>query len=228
MQVTDEEILNMYENLGIIPNGESLEEITGFIHVGDTKDFVYKNTNYRIHRYYMCIEILDMTNAGKRGKEVSSLSFSYQNESSSSEIIYLPFENFHKIFVNNSIGEFSLCSDFEKIHISFRKEKSNKYINPDISIYKKLTEKPKKWTILHVVRALLNNQFKNLKCEGVYTDDYAFDASVNYGKGELKNVREFCEKIIRGHWSVYESESTPNEVHVNHFHFDNNSFVFCL
>ena len=43
-----------------------------------------------------------------------------------------------------------------------------------------LTSEPKKWTLPHVARAIINGQFTGLKSDGTYTDDYAFDAAVNF------------------------------------------------
>lgn len=46
-----------------------------------------------------------------------------------------------------------------------------------------LKEIPSKWRIAHVVRMLANDQFKDLTMRSRYTDDYAYDAAVNFGNG---------------------------------------------
>jgi hypothetical protein len=97
---------------------------------------------------------------------------------------------------------------------------------------KPLAEEPKKWTVTHVVKALLANQFEKLKCRGVYTDDYAYDAEINCGKGRtldpLKMIKELVEEPS-GWWATKMAEGNGEElVHISCYHFDNNSFKFVL
>ena len=93
-----------------------------------------------------------------------------------------------------------------------------------------LTEKPNKWTIPHVIRALLTGQFTRLKCDGVYTDDYAYDAAVDFQRGEISGrdaVTAFARRILENPsgWWAYERDG---EVSVCCHHFDSNSFTFDL
>ena len=211
--------------LGLKTGKDITELLNESITIGYDKVFKYKENTYQIHRYYMCTRILNVTNAGKRGKEVQVLSFSYQDENSTNDIFDIPFENIHDIFTNNSIGDLCICSDTEKVRISLYSDKACNYINPDFSTYKKLTEKPKRWTKVHVIRALLNNQFTDLKCDGYYTDDYAWDYSNNYGRKPIENVKEFCTNVLGGSFYIYEDRETENKIHVNQYSFNTNSFI---
>ena len=96
-----------------------------------------------------------------------------------------------------------------------------------------LKEKPAKWTVPHVVRALLSGQFSNLKCDGKYSDDYAYDNAVNFHIGEF-GQREgaavaFARRIIESPsgWWAYDRDDS-GRVSICCHHFDSNSFKFEL
>ncbi len=82
---------------------------------------------------------------------------------------------------------------------------------------------PAKWTVSHALRALWNGQFENLRCTGHYTDDYAFDASNDFGRGPIANARSFCKDIIESPsgWRAY---GNGQDVSVCCHTFDSNSF----
>ena len=84
---------------------------------------------------------------------------------------------------------------------------------------------PKKWTVAHVVRALMAGQYQSLKCNGVYTDDYAFDAGVNYQQGEIKNGVAFARRIMESPSGWWASER-DGVVSICCHHFDSNEFKF--
>lgn len=92
---------------------------------------------------------------------------------------------------------------------------------------KPLTHEPKKWTVRHVLRAVVNGQYDTLRCSGKYTDDYAFDAEVGFQRGRIASPLAFVQKIIEfpSGWKAYGKEDGVvgischtfdcNEVHVN-------------
>src|SRR5581483_2973985 len=94
-----------------------------------------------------------------------------------------------------------------------------------------LPAKPAKWTVAHVVRALLCGQFSNLTCNGIYTDDYAYDAAVNFRMGEFGDrpgaAIAFARRIIESPSGWWASES-HGHVSICCHHFDTNSFKFEL
>lgn len=93
---------------------------------------------------------------------------------------------------------------------------------------RRLTESPDKWTIPHVIRALLNDQFQKLTCNGVYTDDYAHDNAVNFHQGDFsKNSAAFAKRILEspsGWWC----QERNGIVSICCHHFDSNEFTFDL
>lgn len=97
-----------------------------------------------------------------------------------------------------------------------------------LSRLKPLTEKPAKWTMNHVRRALANKQFANLRCDGRYTDDYAHDAATNFSQGAfeaLPFLKQLVERPSGWRTSIYDNSDT---VDVSCHTFDNNSFRLVL
>jgi hypothetical protein len=94
-----------------------------------------------------------------------------------------------------------------------------------------LPHAPKKWTVAHVVRALLAGQFSNLKCDGKYSDDYAYDAAVNFHIGEFGQRPEaaiaFARRILESPsgWWAYDRDGS-GRISICCHHFDSNSFKF--
>lgn len=109
----------------------------------------------------------------------------------------------------------------------FRDSKPGRRVfSPFVKVHP-LPAAPAKWTIPHVIRALLNGQFADLQCTGVYTDDYAYDAAANYRQGVITNATAFARRIIEspsGWWTGANGDSVSVCCHS----FDNNRFRFVL
>ena len=108
----------------------------------------------------------------------------------------------------------------------YRRDKESKRTFSPFAALPKLKTAPAKWTLPHVCKALLNGQFKSLRCNGVYTDDYAYDAAVNFREGDLSDqAADFVRRIMESPsgWWAY---ATGTTVSICCHHFDNNSFTF--
>jgi len=84
---------------------------------------------------------------------------------------------------------------------------------------------PKKWTLTDVVRALTCGQADDVRCDGKYTDDYAWDNAENFGKGPtsaLHLARRIAERPSG--WRVYAKDN--GRISVGCHHFDYNSFIY--
>lgn len=179
------------------------------------------NVSYSISR--CSFKVVDLSNAGKRGKTCKEWVMWSHVEFNLFDIVSR-FENLEdfimKLMVNGNmfnIVEFEV-RDYKKAITVF---------NPmDLSAYKRLTEKPKKWTIAQVVRAIINGQYDELKCTGVYSDDYAYDSSVDYRRGDLDPIA-FAERLVAGSdgWKAWDSS---DYVCINCYNFDNNKMKFNL
>lgn len=104
-------------------------------------------------------------------------------------------------------------------------EKGIRVFSPfNLNQVKPLKSMPKKWTLSHVRSAIINNQFKDLKCNYVLTDDYAYDSAVNFRKGAIKASLEFIKDIIEcpnGWWTSYRNGVVAVCCHT----FDSNEFT---
>jgi hypothetical protein len=214
---------------------KTINDLLGFsqsrecFQIGQTHELIYNNRVLEIHMYSGSITIKDLTDAGKVGKKVNVLSFSYwKNNASAFEVLSWDFDEIFNVLIGKVKPEdFSICSDFESIKVYLSTNQANRYLSKDLSVYKPLKEEPKKWTIPHVIRALINGQFENLTCDGKYTDDYAWDNAINFGKGEIKDAVNFAKKIIE-HPSGWWCHKSNEVINIDCHSFDNNSFEFVL
>jgi hypothetical protein len=87
---------------------------------------------------------------------------------------------------------------------------------------------PAKWTLPHVYKALMNGQFSALRCTGKYSDDYAYDNAINFGKGDFsERAADFVRRIMEAPsgWRTYANGAV---VSVCCHSFDCNDFTFKL
>lgn len=113
-----------------------------------------------------------------------------------------------------------------KIHIA---QRDAKRIFPahDLARIKPLKKLPKRWTVALVVRALVNGQFKDLTCNGKYTDDYHWDNATNFKRGDFsKHALGFAQKIYEdpSGWRASESYKGEGLVSICCHSFDLNEF----
>lgn len=210
-------------------NAETLNEIMTFNEFYNCRgeDFYFQIGDYiyRLHQWgleYGGISnytLEDITNAGQPGKECTF----YRLEGDINAIAPMFEQNFDDVF-------FEIATDsFPNVKIYKGKKRAVDVFNP-ITIkktYKPLKEEPKKWTLTHALRALINGQFEDLKCDGYYTDDYAWDNAVDFRRGVISNVFGFVQKIIesKSGWHVFKSDDVIN---IDCHYFDTNSFKLKL
>lgn len=207
---------------------ETLKEIMtfdDFIKRGEDHYFKIGEYMYRLHRwadYYGEVAnytLTDITLAGKAGKTCTT----YYLEGNIDDISKIFEQNFDDIFFDIA------TNNLENVKVSKTVKSAKDVFNP-LNIketYKPLKEKPSKWTLKHALRAIVNHQIEDFKCDGIYTDDYAWDDAVNYQIKEIKYTADFLKKVIenKSGWRVYEYDGRVN---INCHHFDMNSFVLKL
>ena len=96
----------------------------------------------------------------------------------------------------------SIEADGIRIHRESRN--SLRVFNPNhLDRFKPLKEAPKKWTIAHAIRALVNKQASAFR-DYYYSDDYAADAASNYRKGAV-DVHTLAKELIEepSGWRAY-------------------------
>ena len=208
-------------------NAETLNEIMTFNEFYNRRgeDFYFQIGKYiyRLHQWACGYKdevnytLEDITNAGKPGKEC----YTYRLNGDMNALRVLYEQNFDDVFFEIA------TNNLKNVTVYKGKKRAIDVFNP-ITIketYKPLKEAPKKWTLTHAIRAIVNFQFEDLKCNGVYTDDYAWDNAVNFQRKQIENTAPFLQKIIesKSGWRVYDYD---NEIHINCHTFDMNSFKF--
>ena len=192
-----------------------------------------KDDDLYVHFYHGSVKIIDLTNALKRGVNCDEFTIQgdFNNDSASKFFYEFQYDikrlmSFLRALKFNK-GHYGGYDGIEYGEVTIYKsfEKGIRVFSPfNLDQIKPLKSEPKKWTITHVIRALLNGQYKSLKCEGVYTDDYAYDAAIDFHKGEISNGQAFAQRILESPsgWWTYQQETS---VSICCHSFDSNSFV---
>lgn len=177
-----------------------------------------------IYENSLIVHTLD--NALKRGKTVIKHTVHFQRGSfDGSEIINkymfflkINFAELIKRAVANALPDVDDISvnnlhDEEKAVRVFSPFAKPKRVNPH-----------SKWTIDKVAKAILTGQVTQGVQDMRLTDDYAYDAAVNFRKGELFDLLGFAKELTESPsgWWVYVDETEDNKIklRVSRYHFD--------
>jgi hypothetical protein len=199
---------------------------------GSHSTFYIKTLNLRFHRYTSAIELVDLTNAMQKGMTCKRVMVRWDHHNFNDSI----FWNFLNDNYNGDLLAFvkSRISEADEViapnlACEMRFQASNRTYSPfTVGSFKKLDKLPTKWTLTHAIKALVNGQYKAFKCDGVYTDDYAFDAACNFQKGEIKDPNGMIKELVEEPSGWRSSISGGGLVDVDCYHFDNNSFELAL
>lgn len=213
------------------------KDFKGMLQIGDT--VFIENDQLKVHMYNGTMIITDISNALKTGKDC--VKYSIKNEVwGDNEGLYrfiheygYDFKQIFEDLENVSFVAYEKWDgyeekDFKGMKVYKSTEKAIRVFSPfNLKYLKPLKETPKKWTVRHAVRLVVNGQYENLKCNGVYTDDYAYDAAVNYRQGEIKNGLAWIKGIIESPsgWWVSDRCGNDTELSICCHSFDSNSLV---
>lgn len=221
---------------------ETLNEknFTDFLNSHDNYTYLKKD-NLKVTHYsgFDNYTITDISNALRTGKECVKYSINYDDRQGTCDVSNWIRHEFNcdmkKLFnyLDALHWEQTKFGGFEGItHNKFTFYKSTRkairVFSPfNFHYVKPLKSAPKKWNLTHVYKAIINGQFKDLRCKGKYTDDYAFDAAYNFMQGNIKRPLEFIRDIIEnpsGWWTNADQDTISICCHS----FDSNCFIFVL
>lgn len=197
--------------------------------------FYVKEPQCKIHEYQGSIHITLLENAMIKGKTCPSFTINWDSHSNECFLLNWLQERFNYSLVAliDYLKGLELVEGYkgkiyltENLEVTLYDRESYRTFSPfSNGSYNPLKEVPKKWSLTYAIRAILNGQFKALKCDSQYTDDYAGDAACNFMKGEIQEAKSFIKGIIESPsgWRSYVSER--GEVILNCHHFNNNSFT---
>lgn len=189
-----------------------------------------QDLHYRAYRG--SFRINDLRNALKTGKTCPSFSVEYRDECD-----WLNLVN----EVNGDLSQLLALLD-EATDLASRKYVPlangltvHRTAKPGVRMFspfalerlKPLAELPSKWMLSHVRRALANGQIENLRCDGITTDDYAFDNATNFQKGKLETMKLLRDLIESpdGWWTTI---AASGKVGVSCHSFEHHSFTLKL
>ncbi len=155
-----------------------------------------EDVNIKFDQYRDSFHLTDITNAMKIGKTCVQFAINkadWNSNESLSNIIETDVKDLFNYCASLDYPDYNgTRTNINGIEVLiYRSElRSIRVFSPlNLSELKPLKSVPKKWTMSHVYKVLANNQFIGLKCTGHYTDDYAFDNSNNFGKGEASGMK---------------------------------------
>lgn len=183
------------------------------------------------------IVLTDLTNAMQRGKTCERYSFNlqYNSQSYSLENLIYHFGSVKNLFDYARSLTYTVHKwggyDRREVQIDGAWIDVYKSVEQSIRVFSPLTNLeplkalPKKWTVELALRAIANKQYVWFKCNGHYTDDYAFDAAVDFGRGEITDNLKFVKYVLQSPsgWHVW--PDSYGGVSINCHSFDCNSFM---
>lgn len=202
-----------------------------------------KDTNLRVRRYQGSFQITEISDALRTGKICVNYSLSYspaydRDADVISEFLFEYKYDIKKLYdyldslewTAGKWGGYDQIRINDDITVYRSDEKAIRVFSPfNLKYMKPLKEMPKKWNIRNVLRLIVNGQYENLKCNGKYTDDYAYDAAYNYGMGSIENGIAFAKSIIEcpSGWWVSDYNGTGN-ISICCHSFDSNSLTAAI
>jgi len=196
--------------------------------IGHTQYILHQDRVYKVRMYANdSVLVTDITDAGKTGKVCHELGISTKHSAPTCAIWNEIFRDHWKTIFNLTTSKISPANCFNRDYFNFylHEIKAIRIMPVDLSVIKPLKEEPKKWTLRHAIRALVNGQFQNLRCKGRYTDDYAFDNAINFSCGIIENAVVFVEKIVESPSGWWVSANQNGQVSICCHHFDSNEFT---
>ncbi|MGE5438141.1 MAG: hypothetical protein ACM3O3_13085 [Syntrophothermus sp.] len=192
--------------------------------------FYFKDIKSYIHIYKDSIIYIDLENALKIGKICIRKSINFDNfKNDNSMIITLlnsGIDTFKKLFISIKLDFILEINEMFKMYMT--ELKSINVFTPFAELKK--IKNPVKWKISNVWKAILSGQIKVGIKKAHYTDDYAFDAYDNFGKGKSIDLLDLAKNLIEhssGWWISKEYEKNGIiKLGVNCHSFDYNQIEF--
>ncbi len=153
--------------------------------------------------------IVDLRNALIPGRECERLVLQ-PHDPYSSGCLYSGLNTFREVY-----EKFFVRRELPDCHVYASALKSINVFTPFKEI--KPIKVPAKWTLPHVWKAILSGQIYEGKCDGRYTDDYAYDAAVGFRSGVRLYLPSFAKALIESPsgWRVYADHTDGDQVQLS-------------
>lgn len=166
------------------------------------------SAQYHVQSWRGSLKITDITMGLHTGKKAKQYTV-YANLTN--DVANLVANVLHKFDVKDIHGIFATIGDFAetgrgkdyymddlKDTVTYREEEepTKELMNPwNLAKVKKLTSFPSKFKRADLIKVLVNGQYDVITTNGKYTDDYAYDNSINYGEGNTTNPTELLRLL---------------------------------
>lgn len=191
--------------------------------------YYIKNENMYVSVYRNQLQFIDLTNALKTGKECKGTVMTTTGNNTYHDAMHA-FINFVDDYplsevIENLRSGFYNGKQFGDIDFFPNNKPSNKTFSPFVTYKPQNLAKIKR--VSQIVKAILAGQAKEIICKGYYTDDYAYDASVNFEIGKTQEPLDFAEKLTssRG-WTVFDYNEQTKSINMAHYQFEYQQIVF--
>lgn len=205
--------------------GDKIYE-TSDMELGDFRCGYFADTNCKVQFYADYVGVVDLSNAMKTGKECSERRFVPEGRNLNSV-------NELKLALLNqdikTIADLFSAKYIEGFETNYYSKKSVKVFSPFVEV-KPITQ-PSKWTKADVAKAILTGQIFDGITNGNYTDDYAYDAEVNFGRDKKLDLIDVARELIEEYsMGIIISEDEVKDgitsISVNTFHFNSKTLYF--
>ena len=196
----------------------------------------HKNRLYEIHFYNVYVYVRDITDAYVPGKICPKLSLDYYKDKDNPSNVYNLFFNkesdLHEILqatTDQKVPEKDKYKEYKAYAVNHREYNKSMLFFPiyNMERIKPLKKYPRKWTLPLVIRCLVNEQYYSFECNGIYTDDYAWDNQNNCFRGpkNKESVLNLCKDIVESPsgWRAWK-DSKEEKVHLCCHSFNLNEF----
>ncbi len=143
--------------------------------------------------------IVDLTNAGKTGKECAVWRIYRQGLSDNTNVSTRLAEEEKILSCAELVQALREGRDLESIKLSVSQSKGIDTFSPFVEV-KPLTKMPEEWNKRNFTTALLSGQIYMGQVDYRYTDDYAYDYAVGYSEGVGIDMPSFVREAVEG-WS---------------------------
>ena len=193
------------------------------------EEMYFQAENVSVSAYNDRVYITDLENAMKSGKECKTWAFvcDLNSELWIGEYIEMATDADSLSELVAFLREGKEVKEVDGLKVYCRESKGIRTFTPFVMV--KPIKKPEKWTLSNVWKGILSGQITEGKIDGIYTDDYAMDAALNFRQGEMstEGLKEFAKKLIENPsgwsaWSTEEDKDFPGRVkiHVSCHTFD--------
>lgn len=185
-----------------------------------------RHRTIRASRNAYSLILEDITDGGKTGKQavkasISNLERGYTYDAFETAIEW--FSILLDMFLSNEYPNHDVHITLQGLECRASLKKAYRLLNE--ANLKPLAEIPVRWSLRQVARVLANQQYEpgSFQCDGHYTDDYAYDAAVNFGKGPTSHKRLLTDLVEDP--SGYKTWADDQRVHVACHYFLYYSFI---